>query len=117
LGKLKLALALLCVLILGITLGAVVQQYIISPPVTVSVEEYTLTLVVNASTCVVGDILRFNGTLATNGFVYEGANVTLWCDNTYTGNSSLTDSDGYYEIFYNATSVGTFEFYTNATVT
>jgi len=115
LGKLKLAILLLCVLLVSAVVGAAIKN-IISPPVTVTVEEYVLTLTVNATTCLKGDTLKFNGTLTINGDVITDQTIKLYCDGVDTGLSDLTDTNGYYEIIKVMDTVGTFTFYTNTTI-
>jgi len=117
-GKLKVLALLLAILIASAVITAwAVTTFIISPHRIVTVEEYILTLNVNATNCVVGDALKFNGTLTSPSFAYEGATVKLYRNNTYTGLSDLTDETGYYEMLYLTTTIGAFDFYANATIT
>jgi len=104
-----------CLLAAGVAWA--VNEYVISDHVIVEIEEAILTLEVSVGPYVRGDILRFNGTLTSESVIFVGANVTLWCNSTYTGYSNLTDADGAYEIFYPTAQIGTFDFYANATVT
>lgn len=108
---------ILTALLIGVAVAYAVNTYVISPTVSVTVEDYSLTLFVNDTTAMKGDTLRFNGTLTSDTYVFESVNVTLWCNSTYTGFSTLTDSLGYYEILFPATTAGTFDFYANATIT
>ena len=96
--------------------GYAAAQYVISPSKDVTVQDWILTLDVNATLCVKGDPLLFNGRLSSNGFVYEGATVTLYCNGENTGLSDLTNSTGYYEIVYSPMTVGVLTFYANATM-
>lgn len=101
-----------------------VNNWIESDHIIVDIEEYSITFNVNATLqngrykCVKGDVLLFNGTVTSDTFMLQYANVTLWCNSSYTGFWSLTDGDGYYEISYNDTdTIGPFDFYANATIT
>jgi len=90
---------------------------IISPQVTVTVEEYTLTLNVNATTCRVGESIKFSGTLAKEGNPIMGENIELFYSNhTTTGLTDTTTGSGSYSIVWTATEKGTYSFYTKAEI-
>ena len=88
-----------------------------SPEVTVEVTDYTLTLSRNVTECVVGDKVRFYGTLEKNGTPIMSQNVTLHYNTTiWTGLSDLTDSNGNYTMVWTATQLGNFGFYTQVEI-
>lgn len=98
--------------------GAIAAIIITSPQVTVTVEDYTLTLNANATTCVIGETINFSGTLTTDSFVIENQNITLhYSNDTWTGLNALTASDGSYSMLWTATQKGTFNFYAKAEIT
>jgi len=104
----------LVVLLIGVVAAATYTY--LSPIIPVTVEEYSLTLAVDADICAKGDTLNFSGTFTTETYLITEQNITLWCDNVYTGFWCLTDEEGYYEILYPALTIGVFNFYTNATL-
>ena len=93
-----------------------INQYIISEPVDLVFEEYILTLEANATHFMIGEVVYFNGTLTSNGYYFQDVNITLWRNGTYTGYSTKTVTEGYYEFFYNVTDVGNYRFVANATI-
>ena len=113
----KTSIAIILIFCLLAAAGAYIVNYVISNHVIVEVEGYSVTLLVDENKYVVGDTIKFYGNLTSPNFYLEGANVTLWRNGTYTGYSNFTGAYGYYEIFYNTTEVGTFDFYANATIT
>ena len=115
--KLKYIAILLATILLATVAAWAVNEWVISQHVVIEVEEAFLTIQVSEGPYVKGDTIRFNGTLKSDTIIFIGANVTLWCNNTYTGYSNLTDDSGAYEIFFPLTTKGTWDFYTNATIT
>ena len=98
--------------------GLLYATYVItSPKVTVTVEEYTLTLNANATTCRVGEVIEFSGTLTKEGTSIMGETIELFYSNhTTTGLADTTASDGAYSIVWTATKKGTYSFYTKAEI-
>jgi len=98
--------------------GILYATYVItSPRVTVTVEEYALTLNVNATTCRVGESIEFSGTLTKGGTPIMGENIELfYSNNTTTGLTDTTTSSGSYSIVWTATKKGTYSFYTKAEI-
>ena len=116
--KLKYIAILLATILLATVAAWAVNEYIISNHIIGEAENYILTLNVNASSpWMVGDTLKFTGTLTSSTYYFPNVNVTLWCNNAYTGNWTLTNSTGGYAILYPLKTAGTYDFYTNATIT
>lgn len=98
--------------------GVLYASYvIISNTVNVTVQEYTLTLNVNQTICVLTDTIEFYGTLTKDASPESGVIVALYfSNNTSTGLSDVTAVDGSYSILWTATDNGTFSFYTKAVI-
>lgn len=98
-----------------------VNNYILSNHVPVEVEEYKITLEANITRITLGETILFSGTYSyansTGDYWMTGETVTLWYNTTDTGQTDVTDSNGYYEIPFTPSTVGTYDFYANATIT
>ena len=117
-SKLKVLALLLSALLGGVVVGWAINEYIIeSNRVTVTVTDYEITLEVNATSCLVNEVLNFTGTFTKNTAPQSGQTIMLVCDDVPTGDSASTDANGFYQILYTVTQTGSFEFYTNTTVT
>lgn len=117
-NKLQIACILLVAVIAGASIAIAVDKYIIeSNRVTVTVTDYENSMETNVTSCLVGETVWINGTFTKEGVPLEDQNITLVCNNALTGDWDLTDVQGYYEFFYVVSLTGSYEFYTNTTVT
>jgi 2-methylaconitate cis-trans-isomerase PrpF len=90
-------------------------SYIWSPPVTVTVLEYSLSLSASPTTVIKYENVTFTGRLTLDGTGVSGVTVELFFTNgTSTGLTAVTNSTGYYIIEWNATQVGALNFKTRA---
>jgi len=117
--KVKLASVLFTVFLASITAGYLIAQtYIWSQEVEVTVSEpveYLLTIS-DPPDGTTDDTYVFTGALRLNGLNIEGANVTLWVNDTYTELWTLTASDGTYSISWTTETPGTYTFKARAEV-
>lgn len=115
-SKLKWLAVLLACLLAGAGVAVVASIIIRSPTITITVEDYALTINANATTCITGETINFTGTLTTDSFIIENQNISLYYSNdTYTGLSDFTDANGFYTIIWTATT--NLSFYTQAEIT
>jgi hypothetical protein len=104
--------AIFCISLL-IVVGVVFAiTWVYSPPVTVTVGVYSLTLNVDRTNVAQYERVAFSGRLtATGGLPTNNQNITLFRGDIAVA-WNLTDSNGNYVIYWNATEQGTFIFQT-----
>lgn len=101
-------------------IATVVYAYtIVSPTVTVVVQDYTLTLDATPNPCIKTDVVTFSGALTDpNGNAVEGSIITLYLDGTPPTDigTDTTDVNGEYSVQWTATETGSFDFYSQAEI-
>jgi len=114
--KKEIAIVLVAIILVG-GISYATFYYITSELVTITVAKYILTLEANITSCTIGDSILFNGTLKYGDTLLNSQNITLcYSNDTWTRLWDLTNALGQYEIVWTATSLGTFQFYTNTTI-